>query len=359
MLIEEVMDAVQSPVPESTPEEESFEENPEEKVPPDDYTEERRVNFAAFQFEGIARVWRDVIREKWERAQSPWICENFTKEFNEKFLPPLIQEKREDEFIKLRQGTFSVVDSTEYQLSKCPSVPKERGSTQRSEKLASKQSSAGGSRSKVPARVYALDYQQIPDATEVVEDIKGYDVILEMDWLARYHAQLNCKTKMVELCIPGEATLKLDIKDRLASSAHISGIRVRKMLNKGVQEYLVFLINTPSDKVRLEDMPVVKEYPDVFSEELESLPPKREIVFKIDLTPGFVVVFIDDILVYSKTLENHEKHLRVVLQTLKEYQLYAKFSKCELWLKEITFLGYIISKDGIKVDLAKVEAVSK
>nr|XP_027098783.1 uncharacterized protein LOC113718060 [Coffea arabica] len=359
MLIEEVMDAVQSPVPESTPEEESFEEdpeeNPEEEVPPDDYTEERRVNFAAFQFEGIARVWRDVIREKWERAQSPWIWENFTKEFNEKFLPPLIQEKREDEFIKLRQGTFSVVDSTEYQLSKCPSVPKERGSTQRSEKLASKQSSAGGSRSKVPARVYALDYQQIADATEVVEDIKGYDVILEMDWLARYHAQLNCKTKMVELCIPGEATLKLDIKDRLASSAHISGIRVRKMLNKGVQEYLVFLINTPSDKVRLEDMPVVKEYPDVFSEELESLPPKREIVFKID----FVVVFIDDILVYSKTLENHEKHLRVVLQTLKEYQLYAKFSKCELWLKEITFLGYIISKDGIKVDLAKVEAVSK
>ena len=64
--------------------------------------------------------------------------------------------------------------------------------------------------------------------------IKGYDVILEMDWLARYNAQLNCKTKMVELCIPKEATLKLNVRDRLALSALISGIRARKMLSKGV-----------------------------------------------------------------------------------------------------------------------------
>ena len=74
--------------------------------------------------------------------------------------------------------------------------------------------------------------------------IKGYDVILGMDWLARYNAQLNCKTKIVELCIPGEATLKLDVRGRLASSALISGIRVKKMLGNGAQEYLAFLINT-------------------------------------------------------------------------------------------------------------------
>ena len=71
------------------------------------------------------------------------------------------------------------------------------------------------------------------------------------------------------------------------------------------------------------------------------------------------MVFIDDILVYSKTLEDHEKHLRIVLQTLREHQLYAKFSKCEFWLKEVTFLGHIIFKDGIKVDPAKMEADSK
>ncbi|XP_027093721.1 uncharacterized protein [Coffea arabica] len=116
--------------------------------------------------------------------------------------------------------------------------------------------------------------------------IKGYDVILGMDWLARYYIQLNCKTKMVELCIPREATLKLDVRGRLASSALISEIRVRKILSKGVQGYLAFLINSPSDKVRLKNMPVVKEYPDVFPEELESLPPEREVAFKIDVTLG-------------------------------------------------------------------------
>nr|XP_027088731.1 uncharacterized protein LOC113710083 [Coffea arabica] len=75
-----------------------------------DCTEERRVNFATFQFERVARAWWDVIREKWERAQTPWTWKNFTREFNEKFLPPLIQEKRENEFIKLRQGTLSVAE---------------------------------------------------------------------------------------------------------------------------------------------------------------------------------------------------------------------------------------------------------
>ena len=57
----------------------------------------------------------------------------------------------------------------------------------------------------------------------------------------------------------------------------------------------------------------------------------------------FVVVFIDDILVYSKSEEEHEEHLRIVLQTLREQQLYAKLSKCEFWLKEVSFLGHVIS----------------
>ena len=70
------------------------------------YTEDRRVTFVAFQFEGVARAWWDVIRKKWERAQTPWTWENFTRAVNEKFLPPLTHEKREDEFIKLRQRTL-------------------------------------------------------------------------------------------------------------------------------------------------------------------------------------------------------------------------------------------------------------
>ena len=96
-----------------------------------------------------------------------------------------------------------------------------------------------------------------------------------MDWLVRYNAQLNCKTKMVELCILGEATLKLDVRGRLVSSALISGIRTRKMLSKGVQVYLTFLINTPNNKMRLEDMSVVKEYPDVFPKKIRVFASKK------------------------------------------------------------------------------------
>jgi hypothetical protein len=71
----------------------------------------------------------------------------------------------------------------------------------------------------------------------------------------------------------------------------------------------------------------------------------------------FVVVFIDDILVFSKNEEEHDQHLRMVLQKLRENQLYAKLNKCEFWLKEVSFFGHIISEGGISVDPSKVKDV--
>ena len=71
----------------------------------------------------------------------------------------------------------------------------------------------------------------------------------------------------------------------------------------------------------------------------------------------FTVVFIDDILVYSKTKEEHGEHLRIALQLLRENQLYAKLRKCEFWLDQVTFLGHIISKEGLAVEPSKIEAV--
>jgi hypothetical protein len=68
----------------------------------------------------------------------------------------------------------------------------------------------------------------------------------------------------------------------------------------------------------------------------------------------FVIVFIDDILIYSKNKEDHAKHLRIALQVLREHQLYAKFSKCEFWLDQVEFLGHVISKEGIAVNPSKV-----
>jgi hypothetical protein len=68
----------------------------------------------------------------------------------------------------------------------------------------------------------------------------------------------------------------------------------------------------------------------------------------------FVMVFIDDILVFSKNKKENEGHLYIVLQCLRDHQLYAKFSKCEFWLSEVPFLGGVISLEGILVDPGKV-----
>ena len=69
----------------------------------------------------------------------------------------------------------------------------------------------------------------------------------------------------------------------------------------------------------------------------------------------FVVVFIDDILIYSENEADHAEHLRIVLSRLREHKLYAKFSKCEFWLSKVPFLGHILSSDGISVDPSKVQ----
>ncbi|XP_027182156.1 uncharacterized protein LOC113780563 [Coffea eugenioides] len=392
--------------------------------------EERQVTFAAFQFEGAARSWWNLIRVNWDRNHTPRTSANFTREFNAKFLPPLIQEKREDDFIKCRQGTEGLaavrIDTFAAAVERAQRVevarvqvnssrprkdlalaavgsrlmqtlhrPKRAGHTedrcwrkegkclkcgnskhqvtgcpkiQESGTPIARQATSGGNRAKVPARVYAIADQPVPDFSEVVEgtlpifyrlarvlidpgathsfvnptfmseidekpvklpfdlevrtpmgnksiitslaykncefwvgerkmlvdlvslDIKRYDVIIGMDFLTHYHAKLDCRAKVVEFWIPGEATLKLDVKGRLASSAMISGVRARKMLYKGAQGFLTFLINAPSDQVKLEDVPVVREFPDVFPEKLKTLPPEREVEFKIELVPGMAPI---------------------------------------------------------------------
>ena len=71
----------------------------------------------------------------------------------------------------------------------------------------------------------------------------------------------------------------------------------------------------------------------------------------------FVTVFIDDILIYSSSWKEHEKHIQIVLQILQEKQLYAKFSKCKFQMEEITFIGYIVSKEEVQPDPSKIKAI--
>nr|GEW44104.1 putative reverse transcriptase domain-containing protein [Tanacetum cinerariifolium] len=137
-----------------------------------------------------------------------------------------------------------------------------------------------------------------------------------------------------------------------------------------------------SDEKRLEDIPVVKEFPDIFPKNLPSLPPVRQVEFQIDLIPGttpdqhqcpgesllvkdrnahqdpnVVMVFIEDILIYSRNEEEHANHMRIILELLRNKKLYAKFSKCELWIHIVQFLGHIIDSRGLHVDPTKIEAV--
>ena len=104
----------------------------------------------------------------------------------------------------------------------------------------------------------------------------------------------------------------------------------------GLYEYLVMffgLTNAPADFMYLMNS--------IFMPELDK----------------FVVVFIDDILVYSKNKKELAEHLRIVLTCLREHQLYAKFSKCDFWLKEVQFLGHVLSAKGVAVDPNKVKDI--
>ncbi|KAL0536770.1 hypothetical protein IC582_025731 [Cucumis melo] len=346
------------------------------------------------------------------------------------------------------------------------------------------------------------------EVTLIVLDMLDFDVILGMDWLAVNHASIDCSRKEVTFNPPSMASFKFKGGGSKSLPQVISAIRASKLLSQGTWGILASVVDTREADVSLSSEPVVRDYPDVFPEELPGLPPHREVEFAIELEPGtvpisrapyrmapaelkelkvqlqelldkgfirpsvspwgapvlfvkkkdgsmrlcidyrelnkvtvknryplpriddlfdqlqgatvfskidlrsgyhqlrikdedvpktafrsryghyefivmsfgltnapavfmdlmnrvfrefldtFVIVFIDDILIYSKTEAEHEEHLRMVLQTLRDNKLYAKFSKCEFWLKQVSFLGHVVSKDGVSVDPAKIEAVT-
>ncbi|KAL0551336.1 hypothetical protein IC582_010422 [Cucumis melo] len=346
------------------------------------------------------------------------------------------------------------------------------------------------------------------EVTLIVLDMLDFDVILGMDWLAANHASIDCSRKEVTFNPPLMASFKFKGEGSKSLPQVISAIRASKLLSQGTWGILASVVDTREADVSLSSEPVVRDYPDVFPEELPGLPPHREVEFAIELEPGtvpisrapyrmapaelkelkvqlqelldkgfirpsvspwgapvlfvkkkdgsmrlcidyrelnkvtvknryplpriddlfdqlqgatvfskidlwsgyhqlrikdgdvpktafrsryghyefivmsfgltnapavfmdlmnrvfrefldtFVIVFIDDILIYSKTEAEHEEHLRMVLQTLRDNKLYAKFSKCEFWLKQVSFLGHVVSKAGVSVDPAKIEAVT-
>ncbi|GJY29064.1 putative reverse transcriptase domain-containing protein [Tanacetum coccineum] len=188
-------------------------------------------------------------------------------------------------------------------------------------------------------------------------ELGSFDAIIGMDWLDKYHAMIVCDEKIV--CIPyrDENRYPLpridDLFDQLQGSRLYSKIDLRSgyhQLRVREEDILKTTFRTRYGHYEFQVMPFgLTNAPAVFMDLLNR-------VCKSYLDK-FVIVFIDDILIYSKSRKEHEGHLKLILRLLKKDELYAKFSKCDFWLSKVQFLGYVIDSEGIHVDPAKIELI--
>ena len=130
-----------------------------------------------------------------------------------------------------------------------------------------------------------IEGQEFP-ADLVALDMRDFDVVLGMDWLSRHRATLDCYKKEVNLHRPGKLEVKFRGLRRELSSCMISAMTAQKMLRKGCQGYLAYVVETGKEETILDEIPVVREFPDVFPIDIAGLPPEREVEFTIDLIPG-------------------------------------------------------------------------
>ncbi|KAI3814996.1 hypothetical protein L1987_14646 [Smallanthus sonchifolius] len=335
----------------------------------------------------------------------------------------------------------------------------------------------------------------------------SFDIIVGMDWLSKNQAEIICKDKIVHIPLTSGEILSVKGEKSGAVVGIISYMKAQKCLRKGHTAILALVADKPSEEKKLTDIPIVRDFPEVFPEDLHGFPPHQQVEFRIDLTPGaapiarapyrlspselqelstqlqelldkgfiqpssspwgapvlfvkkkdgtirmcidyrelykvtiknhyllpciddlfdqlqgssvyskidlrsgyhqlrvrdediskttfrtryghyeflvmpfgltnapavfmdlmnrvckpyldqFFIVFIDAILIYSKSKEEHEEHLRLILELLRHEQLYANFSKCDFWIHEVQFLGHVVNEKGIHVDPSKVEAI--
>nr|GEW73113.1 hypothetical protein [Tanacetum cinerariifolium] len=216
-------------------------------------------------------------------------------------------------------------------------------------------------------------------------ELVTFEVIIRMDWLILHDAVIVCGKK--EACVPlKKRTLVVKGDDCVSRLKVVSCMKVNKCL---------------------EDVLVICEFPDVFPEYLPGLPPPRQVEFEIELVPGaapvarapyrlapskmkelakqlqelsdkgfirpsssptryghykfqvmsFGLTNAPTVFMDLMNQEEHEEHLRIILELLQKEKLYAKFSKCEFWLDSVKFLGHVINSQGVHVDPAKVEAI--
>ena len=127
--------------------------------------------------------------------------------------------------------------------------------------------------------------QKFP-ADLVALDMRDFDVVLSMDWLSSHRATLDCYKKLLKFQRPGKLEVKFRGLHRELSSNIISAMAAQRMLRKGCQGYLAYVVETEKEGILVDEIPVVREFPDVFPDDITGLPPEREVEFTIDLIPG-------------------------------------------------------------------------
>ncbi|GJT11704.1 putative reverse transcriptase domain-containing protein [Tanacetum coccineum] len=237
-------------------------------------------------------------------------------------------------------------------------------------------------------------------------ELGSLDVIIGMDWLAKYQAVIVCAEKIVRILWGNETLIVRGNRSDRGNETHlniISCTKMQKYMLKGCPFFLAHVTTKEtkdkSKKKQLEDkdgsfrmcidyrelnkLTVKNRYPLPRIDDLFDQLQGSSVYSKIDLrlvmpfglmnAPAvlidvmnrvckphldkFMIVFIDNILIYSKNKKKHEEHLMVILELLKKEELYAKFSKCKFWLPKVQFLGHVIDSQGIYVDPAKIESI--
>ncbi|GJT40467.1 putative reverse transcriptase domain-containing protein [Tanacetum coccineum] len=255
-------------------------------------------------------------------------------------------------------------------------------------------------------RICTLNFLDHPFNIDLMPvELGSFDVIIGMDWLRRCHAVIVCDEKLVQVPY-GNETLTFcgneSSNERESRLAVISYSKAQEYMAKGCQVFLAQISakkeEDKSEGKQIKDVPIIRDFPEVFPEDLPGLPPARPVEFQIDLIPGAVPVARAPI--YSKIdlrsgyhqlrvreqditktafrtryghykfqvmpfeltnapadKKDHEEHLKAILELLKNEKLYAKFSKCEFWIPKVQFLGHVIDSRGIHVDPSKIESI--
>ncbi|XP_074342354.1 uncharacterized protein LOC141679882 [Apium graveolens] len=186
-------------------------------------------------------------------------------------------------------------------------------------------------------------------------EMHDFDIILGMDWLSEHRATIDCQGKRVIFGDAGKPEFVYQGTQPKGEVKLIYALKASKLLSKGCNGYLAFVKVTSNDEPHIKDYPVVREYEDVFPDELPGLPPHREVEFTIELVPGAEPIYK---VPYRMTpLELQE--LKEQLLELLDRRFIRK--SVSLWgapLEEVAFLGHIVSGRGIELDPTKVEPIT-